>query len=641
MADAFNESISFTGQKRRIRPVRRVQVSTHFGDLEAKPLDLATPPPTTAPEPMIILKEDGVAVDSKTPQAKEAGYADKSDDGPIDVFAFLTGITPKTTHADGSRPIITPATTTTTTGRDSMAAKPAENAVRSPDSKKEAEKIATETKENAASAKGEATKMPAEPATQTNPAVVVASKNGTSKVEKSEALNSQAAAIAEKTATATEDLSESKMTTEDKDKPSNVPLFAASENKLQSSSTTAKTYDVQPENPAELPPAVPNRPDRNNNRTSLISVNSHDVGIAFADSDAGAITQRQSIIESDFSETQPPSATSAQPKVEEPQQPEPAAAALPTASKTEPADAALPIASKTEPAPAEAPSEQKTWKDFFKPRALPILPVAEPAKKEPEKFESSPPIVASNVRPSSVVSNNGSFPLTAADKDGGGGGKRTPIKLATYQPESGEFSRLREQFDKQTAQLDKERQTRQQLEHQLEALKSKCEAQDEALRYKNEKVSKMEQEFIDLKNKVIGLKMERDRVQQELDRAESELKEVDGKNAAEYIERSDEVIKLKQQLDKLALAIGEKDHEISVLNARLKEAQDSHVSIIFESLNALRDFDDEFISAVEAEVLKMETMLKEENEYCAKLQKEVESEYSFWKRALLDDKAED
>jgi hypothetical protein len=552
MADAFEQSISFTGQKRRVRPVRRVQVSTHFDDLDVKPLDLATPPPP-APEPF-ILTETASNSDLKLPQVKEAGYATKYDDVPIDEFAFLSGIVPKQKaetaksspiiQKESSEPLKPGAINSTAT---SEALKP--NAI-----------IATAADEpksiSQPEPKPEPTRevVPKQTRTLTPPLETVKNPEKAPIIEVKKAPKD----TVERSSTAKQEMTEVKK----------VPIGVS-----------------ESANPVEGPPLPSNS---RQDRRSFVSMDSQTPRMDFNESDAGIMKQRTSKVESDSSDTK--------------------------------------RTSLTESACNEYKPDSR---ESLKPRMLPVLSVAQPAAKCPENFNSSPPIVASNLRPSSVVSNNGKIPLTT-DKQG----KTTPIKLANYQAESDELGRLRENFDKQAILLEKERKDRLKMEHEYEALKSKCEAQDEALRYKNEKAAKMEQDFIFLKNEVTGLKIERDRIHQKLEVAETELKQENGNNAAKFIAKSDEIIELKVKLDNLACAISDKNQEISALNTQLKASQDTHINVIFDSLNALKDFDEDFIAAVETEILKMETLLKEESEYNVKLQQEVNGEYSFWKKIL-------
>ncbi len=636
MADAFDQSISFTGQKRRVRPVRRVQVSTHFGDLNTQTISLATPPPP-APEPMILTEASNTS-DMKLPQVKEAGYATKPEESPIDEFSFLTGIMPKQ--------------------------KPAESEKR-PDSKTESKPVSPEAKTEAKPLSPEAKTVPPE-ATTVIPKV--------------------------KTLTPPPELKKTEIS---KTQPAITTATNAKEPEMTEIKTAPALAAVKTsEKPAVMivAPPVPQRMERK----SFVSVNSEGPRMDFTDSDAGAIQQRTSMVESDFSGSKRVSLTDSassagfenvssgikEPEAEKvsnqlidttklglsnqlidtkkpeaerlAERPKRAKEEVVQLKDTKAEDTkkaanqanyanepevkkatavAPPPASKEILTPAAPTPVKDKFCESLKPRMLPVLPIAQAASKQPEGFTPSPPIVSSNIRPSSVVSNNGKIPL-ATGKDG----KTSPIKLATYQPQNEELGRLKENFVKQAQLLEKERKDRMKLEHQFEALKAKCEAQDEALRYKNEKVSKMEQEFIGLKNEVTGLKMERDRIQSRLQIAETEMKEVSGSNAVEFIEKSDQVNKLKEQLDNLAYAISEKDKEISILNAQLKDSQDSHINVIFDSLNALRSFDDEFITVVEAEILKMENLLKDESEYNSKLQKEVESEYAFWKRTLSENK---
>lgn len=278
------------------------------------------------------------------------------------------------------------------------------------------------------------------------------------------------------------------------------------------------------------------------------------------------------------------------------------------------------------PAPSETVNQDRSSVRESKQAMLPVLPIAEPATKAPEPLKQSPPSTTSNVRPSSVLSGQ------SVSKRASSTGER----MMHTGPSAAEMETLKRQLAAKQQDLDHERDEMATLSNQIAALTSRSDAQEEALTYKNERIDRLEADFLRLNNDLTSLRNEKDRLATELARASDELERVSETNAKAFIEKSDEIAALKEQLEALRTLLAQKDREMETLRVQLEESKQTHMATALSGLDQYTDLDDAFIQLVTDEIKKLQETIAEETAYNDKLQAEVDVEYAFWKRNVAE-----
>lgn len=211
-------------------------------------------------------------------------------------------------------------------------------------------------------------------------------------------------------------------------------------------------------------------------------------------------------------------------------------------------------------------------------------------------------------------------------------GKSSPLAKSEINAE--ELQSLRKQLEQQKYALEMEIDSKKNLELQIQAIISKSDAQEEALKLKNESMELVNAEFLKVNDDLTAIRGEKEKLEQSLSRAEDELSKTSETNAKAYLEKSDEINALKDKLAEFAAIIGQKDKEIQSLQKQLDESKKINMNVALEEVQEYDEIEDELIKLVEEEIKKMQETIEEQRKYNAKLQMEVDGEYSFWKRAL-------
>jgi hypothetical protein len=211
-------------------------------------------------------------------------------------------------------------------------------------------------------------------------------------------------------------------------------------------------------------------------------------------------------------------------------------------------------------------------------------------------------------------------------------GKSSPLAKSEINAE--ELQSLRKQLEQQKYALEMEIDSKKNLELQIQAIISKSDAQEEALKLKNESMELVNAEFLKVNDDLTVIRGEKEKLEQSLARAEDELSKTSETNAKAYLEKSDEINALKDKLAEFAAIIGQKDKEIQSLQKQLDESKKINMNVALEEVQEYDEIEDELIKLVEEEIKKMQETIEEQRKYNAKLQMEVDGEYSFWKRAL-------
>ena len=199
---------------------------------------------------------------------------------------------------------------------------------------------------------------------------------------------------------------------------------------------------------------------------------------------------------------------------------------------------------------------------------------------------------------------------------------------------SEELEKLNNELEKQKLALENEINSKIVLESQIQAMISKSNAQEEALRYKNESMEQLHDDFLRINNDLTAVKIEKERLEVSLAKAQEELLATNESNAHAYIEKSDEVSALKDRVAEFASIIGQKNKEIDSLQRQLEEIKRTNMRTALDNVQQYEKIEDELLKMVEEEILKMQDTIEEQREYNAKMQLEVDSEYTYWKRRL-------
>lgn len=249
-------------------------------------------------------------------------------------------------------------------------------------------------------------------------------------------------------------------------------------------------------------------------------------------------------------------------------------------------------------------------RESLKPSLLPVKPVNGAPLTDPDA-----------AAPSKPISSNSPLGISAVNSE--------------------ELEKLKKQLDQQKLALENEIDAKKALESQIQAMLSKSNAQEEALRYKNESLDTLHSDYLKINNDLTAAKSERDKLKEALTKAEAELASTSESNAKAFLEKNDEVTKLKDKLAEFAAIIGQKNKEIDSLQRQLEEAKRANMQTALKNVEQYTKIEDDLIKMVEEEILRMQDTVDEQREYNAKLQMEVDAEYAYWKRRLTKSKEEE
>lgn len=206
--------------------------------------------------------------------------------------------------------------------------------------------------------------------------------------------------------------------------------------------------------------------------------------------------------------------------------------------------------------------------------------------------------------------------------------------LAAYGITAAELEQMRKELDEQKLALEREIDNKKALESQIQAMISKSNAQEEALKYKNESLEQIHSDYLKTNNDLTSARNEKEKLESDLAKAEKELAKISESNAKDYLEKSDEVTTLKDKVAEFAAIIGQKNKEIDSLQRQLDEVKRTNVKTTLESVQQYEMIEEELLKIAEEEILRMQDTIEEQREYNAKLQMEVEAEYTYWKKRL-------
>jgi hypothetical protein len=206
--------------------------------------------------------------------------------------------------------------------------------------------------------------------------------------------------------------------------------------------------------------------------------------------------------------------------------------------------------------------------------------------------------------------------------------------LATSTITADELECLRKELNDQKLVLEREIDNKKALESQIQAMISKSNAQDEALKYKNESLEQLHSDYLKTNNDLTSARNEKEKLGKALAKAEEELAVISETNARAYLEKSEEVTALKDKLAEFAAIIGQKNKEIDSLQRQLDEVKRLNLNTALENVQQYEKIEDELMKMVEEEILRMQDTIDEQREYNAQLQIEVDAEYTYWKRRL-------
>lgn len=196
------------------------------------------------------------------------------------------------------------------------------------------------------------------------------------------------------------------------------------------------------------------------------------------------------------------------------------------------------------------------------------------------------------------------------------------------------LEKLTKELEKQKLALENESDTKKALESQINAMISRSNAQEEALRYKNESMEQLQTDFMRINKDLTAVKSEKDRLEASLAKAQEELKATSDSDAQAYLQKSDLVTELKDQVAEFASIIGQKNKEIDSLQHQLEEVKRANMKTALDNVQQYEKIEDELLKIVEEEILRMQDTIDEQREYNSKMQVEVDSEYAYWKRRL-------
>lgn len=208
----------------------------------------------------------------------------------------------------------------------------------------------------------------------------------------------------------------------------------------------------------------------------------------------------------------------------------------------------------------------------------------------------------------------------------------SPLAASTITAD--ELECLKKELNDRKLVLEREIDNKKALESQIQAMISKSNAQDEALKYKNESLEQLHSDYLKTNNDLTSARNEKEKLGKALAKAEEELAVISETNARAYLEKNEEVTALKDKLAEFAAIIGQKNKEIDSLQRQLDEVKRLNLNTALENVQQYEKIEDELMKMVEEEILRMQDTIDEQREYNAQLQIEVDAEYTYWKRRL-------